>query len=136
MSDVIHVSPGPDPEFDIPMHESMGGENPDGGISTSGVFPVTRNPPCQHENTPFWGDFKGGTWNTRALFAAKAKIYAEKSRKAARIMQHHDFMCFQETHAEEGRTLAFNLPDSMCAVWAKTETRDRLVLASLFKKSS
>ena len=88
----------------------------DGGISTSGEFPNTGDSQGAYTHSPYSGEFKGGTWNTQALFAAKVHVFHEKNRKAKAIMGNNDFTCFQETHALEGRTVAFTIPDCMCAV--------------------
>lgn len=42
--------------------------------------------------------------------------------KTDRIMQ-HDITCLQETHALQGKTVAFRLPEGYCAVWANGSSR-------------
>ena len=38
-------------------------------------------------------------------------------------MYANDFVCFQETHALEGRTIALDMPQGFCAVWANGTAR-------------
>ena len=34
------------------------------------------------------------------------------------LIHSHDFVCFQETHSQEGKALAWNLPPGTCGIWA------------------
>ena len=94
-----------------------------GGISISGILPTARNPPGVHAHTPYCGDFNGGSWNSQALFAASCHKQFAKRGKATYLANRHDFWCYEETHAQEGRTLAYNPPNGTCALWANGSTR-------------
>lgn len=95
----------------------------DGGASTSGSFPVTGTSGGINTHVPFTGELRAATWNTQALLAANTHRHFQKRNRArARILK-NDFVCFQEAHAQEGRTLALQLPENHCAVWANGTTR-------------
>ena len=94
-----------------------------GEKSTSGNFPDTGKSEGINMHTPFTGDFSASTWNTQALFAASTHKHFQKRNRARALILKSDFVCFQETHAQEGRTLAFKLPDHHCAIWANGTTR-------------
>ena len=95
----------------------------DGGISTSGIFPSIGSASGVNAQVPFVGEFRCATWNTQALFAASTHKQFKKRNRARALITKNDFVCLQETHAQEGRTLAFNLPNDTCAVWANGTPR-------------
>ena len=74
-------------------------------------------------DSPYSGDYRGATWNTQALFAASCRKQFPKRRLARKLIHQHDFVCLQETHGQEGKTLAFNLPDGHVAFWSNGSTR-------------
>ena len=67
--------------------------------------------------SPFSGDFKGGSWNSQAMFAAECIPHARKARKAMALCRSHDFYCLQETHSQEGKVAAFTIPVGYVAFW-------------------
>ena len=97
---------------------------PPPSLCTSGSFP----PPSGIDDgvfteNPFSGDYKGATWNTQALFAAKCHRQFKKRKVAMKLIQDHDFVCFQETHSQEGSARALTLPDDCVAIWSNGTTR-------------
>ena len=89
-----------------------------GGVSTSGCFPLVGADTGLGGYMPYTGEFKGSSWNTQALFAASTRRHLRKRSRATALMHSNDFVCFQETHALEGKTIAFAMPPGHCAVWA------------------
>ena len=101
----------------------VGADDLDGGFSTSGDFPKRGGDACIGTHVPFSGSFKGATWNAQALFAVGTRKHLRKRSRAKALMYSYDFVCFQETHAQEGRTLALDVPQGYCALWANGTAR-------------
>ena len=52
-------------------------------------------PPARMQYT---GDYRGGTWNSQALFASLPSKQAAKTNHTWKLFEQHDFMGIQETH--------------------------------------
>jgi hypothetical protein len=98
----------------------------------SGVLP---NPGIgELAHIPFAGDFRGGTWNTQALFAAKCHRQFPKMKHAMFLASNRDFFCYQETHSVPGRTQAFTMPGDRVAFWSHG-TRQQAGICIILKRA-
>ena len=104
-----------------------------GGISTTGSFPKGGGAHTINTHSPFSGNFRGASWNAQALFASKTRKQQRKWGRAKAFMHSHDFVCFQETHSQEGSALAFGAPEDVCIVWAHGSTRQGGVAIAMKK---
>jgi len=67
---------------------------------------------------PFQGALKGVSWNLRGWFAADPHRMAMKTRRVRRLLQQHDVVCIQETHANAGEQLAFGCTEGVKAYFS------------------
>ncbi len=67
---------------------------------------------------PLSGAYRGATWDTQGLFAARASTQMLKMLAVRRLFQHHDFVMLTETHSNGGGLLGYYPPTGAAALWS------------------
>ena len=74
---------------------------------------------------PFFGDFRGCTWNSQAFFCKKISKYSQNLSILRHMLDNHDFRGLQETHSTAGRARALDqeLGEGFASFWSHLTKR-------------